>query len=230
MSETFTVAIDGPVAAGKTTIGRLLAARMGALFFDTGIVYRAVAHQTLDRNVDPSDDGAVATIAEELDIELKYVDGDTRLVANGTDISDVLRTPEIDRALPPISANPKVRSALLECQRSAIAGRSAVVVGRDIGTVILPDADLKIFLDADMPVRAQRRHQELQERGIDIDYQTVLRDLIARDQRDAERDHAPLAIADDALVVDASEKTIDEVVSEILELVSDRKSACQLEA
>ena len=229
MSRAFAVAIDGPVAAGKTTIGRLLAEETGALFFDTGLVYRAVAHQTLERGIDPEDAEAVATLAASLDIELENVNGDTRLLADGDDITDALRSPAVDRALPPISANPCVRSALLACQREIVEGRSAIVVGRDIGTIILPNADLKIYLDAATEVRAQRRYDELRERGVDIAQETVLRDLRARDARDTTRDHAPLERAPGAVVVEATDKSIDEVVAEILGLIGVRRAECVAE-
>lgn len=226
MSECFAVAIDGPVAAGKTTVGRLLARELSALFFDTGIVYRAAAHQTLAQGVDPEDADAVAAIAEQLDLQLLNTANGTRLIVDGRDITDELRSPEVDRALPPISANPRVREALLECQRSAVDGLTAVVVGRDIGTVILPDADLKIYLDSGAEVRAHRRHQELRDRGVDISWETVYRDLQARDARDTSRDHAPLEIADGAIVVDATDKGVDEVVQELLGLVRERQKHC----
>ena len=230
MTAAFTVAIDGPVAAGKTTIGRMLAQATGALFFDTGIVYRAVAHRALARAVDPRDDAAVSGLAASIKIELRDEQGDTRLLADGADISDELRSPEIDRALPPISANPGVRRALLDCQRSAIAGRSAVVVGRDIGTVILPEADLKIYLDAAPQVRAQRRYDELRARGVEIDPGIVLRDLLARDERDSSRAHAPLQQAPDAVVINATDMTAEAVVAVILERVAARQRKCAGEA
>jgi CMP/dCMP kinase len=226
MTSTFSVAIDGPVAAGKSTIGRRVADELSAIFFDSGIVYRAVAVEVLQRGVRPDDVLAVARIAESINIELERSGGETHLIANGVDVTDMLRTPEVDRALPPIAANTRVRSALLDCQRSAVEGRNAVVVGRDIGTVILPDAALKIYLDADTSTRASRRFEELRDRGIDITLETVYRDLLARDEKDLSRDQAPLRVADGAIVVNASEKSIEEVVNEILSLASERKSIC----
>lgn len=222
MSRQFTVAIDGPVAAGKTTVGRQLASRISALFFDTGVLYRAVAHAVLDHQVSPDADDEVARIAESISIDLEPSGEDARVIVDGSDITDALRSPEIDRALPSISANPGVRRHLLEVQRDIARGRRAVVVGRDIGTVVLPDAELKIYLDAEADVRATRRHDEMREHGVEISWDTVRRDLVARDGRDTSREHAPLTKATDAVTVDASERNVSEVIDAIVKLVAER--------
>lgn len=226
MTGTFLVAIDGPVAAGKTTVGRSLASRIAALFFDTGVLYRAVAHQVLARGVDPEDRQTVADLITSMDVDLQESGGETRLNVNGNDISDELRSPEIDRTLPLISANPDVRQALLGLQRDIVRGRRAVVVGRDIGTVVLPEADLKIYLDAARNVRATRRYEEMRERGVEIDWDTVHRDLLARDERDSSRKHAPLIKAADAVAIDASTRDVPDVVDVIVGLVGDRGGLC----
>jgi len=226
MTRPFVIAIDGPVAAGKTTVGRMLASRIDALFFDTGVLYRAVAHQVLAHGIDVEDRRAVGDLTASMDVELQDECGETRLVVNGRDISEELRTLEIDRALPSISANPDVRRALLSLQRDIVRGRRAVVVGRDIGTVVLPDAELKIYLDAARDVRAKRRYEEIRERGVEIDWDTVYRDLLARDERDSSRKHAPLTKADDAVVIDASTRDVPEVIDVIAGLVGDRGGLC----
>jgi len=226
MTSPFVIAIDGPVAAGKTTVGRMLASRIDALFFDTGVLYRTVAHQVLALGINADDRRAVANLTASMDVDLQDEGGETRLVVNGCDISEELRTPEIDRTLPSVSANPGVRQALLGLQREIVRGRRAVVVGRDIGTVVLPDADLKIYLDAARDVRATRRYEEMLERGVEIDWDTVYRDLLARDERDSSRKHAPLTKADDAVAIDASSRDAPEVVDVIAELVGDRGGLC----
>lgn len=222
MDRQFTVAIDGPVAAGKTTIGRQLASRINALFFDTGVLYRAVAHAVLNHRVAPDAEDEVARIAQTIAIDLQPAGDDARVIVDGCDITDDLRSPEIDRALPSVSANPAVRRHLLDVQRDIARGRRAVVVGRDIGTVVLPDAELKIYLDAEADVRATRRHDELRERGVEISWDTVRRDLVARDGRDTSREHAPLTKATDAVAVDASDRGVSEVIETILDLVAER--------
>ncbi len=226
MSRAYAIAIDGPVAAGKTTVGRLLAESLGALFFDSGVVYRASALQALRSAVDPNDDAKVADTVAAMDLQLENTASGTRLLVDGVDVTDELRTPEVDRALPPISANQRVRRELLGIQRSAVAGHSAVVVGRDIGTVILPDADLKIYLDSASDERARRRYEELRGRGVEISHETVYRDLLERDRRDISREAAPLQIADGAVVVDATGKSVDEVVEQILKVVQERRIVC----
>lgn len=227
MTKPFAVAIDGPVAAGKTTVGRMLASRISALFFDTGLLYRAVAHQVLARGIDPEDRAAVAELTSSMNVDLNESGGETRLIIEGQDISNDLRSPEIDRTLPSVSANPEVRRALLSLQRDIVRGRRAVVVGRDIGTVVLSDADLKIYLAARRDVRATRRYEEMRERGVEIDWDTVYQDLLARDERDSSRKHAPLMKADDAVAVDASTRDVPEVVEVIANLVGDRGGLCQ---
>ncbi|MEZ4520144.1 MAG: (d)CMP kinase [Thermomicrobiales bacterium] len=222
----FTVAIDGPVAAGKSTIGRLLAQRISALFFDTGILYRAVAHSVLEQGVDPDDDKRVADVASRFHAELREAGGESRLIVSDRDITDELRSPAIDRALPAVSANPAVREHLLDTQRKIVRGRRAIVVGRDIGTVIFPDADLKVYLDADPEIRATRRYEELRDRGIEIDRETVYRDLLARDERDRGRALAPLQVAEDAVIVDASNRDVEAVIELIVELIAERGGRC----
>ena len=226
MTSSLSIAIDGPVAAGKTTIGRELARRIDALFVDTGVVYRAVAYLAVKGSVCPEDAAAVQSMARTLDLELVDRDGESKVVVDGEDVTDDLRTPEIDRALPPIAANPGVREALLDVQRRMVRDRRAVVVGRDTGTVILPDADLKVYLDADVQIRATRRHLELLARGVEITFDDVLRDLEARDHQDLTRSHAPLQRAVDAVIVDASEQSVDEVLCEIQGYVRRLERGC----
>jgi cytidylate kinase len=221
----FVIAIDGPVAAGKTTVGKLIADKLDALFFDTGVLYRAVAQQVVERGLDPEDRDAVGELAEGIDVELRYpphVPGRAAdVLVNGQDVTDELRSPAVDRALPGVSANPRVRQHLLGQQRQIASGRRIVVVGRDIATVVLPDAEYKYFIEAAPEVRAARRYKELLERGVDVTYEEVRRDLEARDRRDMERETAPLRKADGAIAIDATTRSAaeiaDRVVAEVLE-------------
>ncbi len=214
------VAIDGPVAAGKTTVGQLIADRLGAVFFDTGVLYRAVAHQAVVRRADPEDQEAIALIARDLHVDLRYPptmpDRNADVLVNGEDVTDELRSPEVDRALPGIAANPLVREHLLDEQRQIAAGKRIVVVGRDIGTVVLPDAQFKYFIDATPEARAERRYQELLMRGADVSYEGVLRDLEARDLRDIERPDAPLRKAQGAVSIDATKFSANEIAEDIV--------------
>ena len=222
-SEKLTVAIDGPVAAGKTTVGDLVARKLGAVAFDTGILYRAVAHAVVRDGLDPADADVVAGLATNLDVKIQPAskdDGRSQdVLVDGEDVTWGLRTPEVDRVLPPVSANPGVREALLETQRQIGRSGRVVMIGRDIGTVILPDADFKFFIDAPMPERARRRHQELVERGVEISYEDVLRDLEARDRVDSSRTVAPLKPAHDAVRIDTNGRTAEDVAEIIVETV-----------
>jgi cytidylate kinase len=213
------VAIDGPAAAGKTTVAEALAARLGALFFDTGLLYRAATLLTLRAGIDPADGPAVSTHLRSRDIAIEpptVPDGRTSdVLIDGEDVTPLLRTPEIDRHVSAVSAHPVVRDELLPIQRR-IAGRGRVVmVGRDIATVVVPDAGVKVFLDASDEERARRRHRELVSRGLDVPLDHVLAELRRRDAADAGRDASPLRRAQDAVVVDSDGKSIDQVTEEI---------------
>lgn len=219
----YAVAIDGPVAAGKTTVGERLAQRLGAYAFDTGLLYRAVAHRVTQADVDPADCKQVAAIARETTLTLlppSVDDGRAHdVLVNGEDVTWRLRSPEIDRALPSIAANPDVRAALMAEQRRVGLSGQVVVIGRDIGTVILPDAEFKFFLDAPMEERAWRRYQELRERGVDVSLDQVIIDLEKRDQADQSRAVAPLRAAPDAQCIQTGGLTVDEVTQRIFDLV-----------
>lgn len=226
------IAIDGPGAAGKTTVATALAQRVGALLFDTGALYRAVTLAALRRNVSPEDHVALTALAQDLEIVLRQptVD-DGRLadvILDGEDVTWAIRTPEIDTHVSAVSAHGDVRDALLEIQRSIANGARVVMVGRDIGTVVVPDAGVKVYLDASVQERARRRHAELSERGSDVHVDDVLRDLQARDAYDSQRDVAPLRAADDAARIVTDGKTVDEIVTELEEMVTVRWTASEL--
>ena len=226
------ITIDGPAASGKSTIGYAVAQALKYLLFDTGVMYRAVTCAALDRNVDVHDGKAVARLTETIDIDIapptdREDDGrqSTVLVA-GDDVTWRIRAPEVDQNVSVVSAYPRVRQALSAKQR-AIGQRygrgqtekaGIVMVGRDIGTVVLPEADLKVYMDASAEERARRRALEQESRGKPVDSAQILADIIARDRMDSERDHSPLRAAEDAKVIDTSKMTPDEVVAAVLAL------------
>jgi cytidylate kinase len=202
------IAIDGPAASGKSTIGALLAEQLGYIYFDTGVMYRAVTWAALDGGIDIGDEAAVTRLAERvrIDVLTPTVDDGRQytVLCDGRDVTWPIRSPEVDRAVSPVSTYPGVRTAMTAQQRRiGLAGR-VVMVGRDIGTVVLPEADLKIYLDASVQERAHRRLLEIQARGEPADFQMVLSGLIQRDQIDSGRITAPLRPAEDAVTVDST--------------------------
>lgn len=227
------IAIDGPAAAGKSTIGQAVADRLGYRYLDTGAMYRAVTWAALERGIDTDDETAVTKLAAELDIDIAAAglvpeyDDDGRQYTVYVDREDVtwaLRRPEVDAHVSTVAAYPGVREALVQQQRR-IAGRGeAVIVGRDIGTVVLPDADVKIYLDASVEERARRRYQERLRRGGGdaapaADFYAILRDMRRRDARDRSRKTAPLKPAEDAVVIHTDGLSVEEVVSRVMDVV-----------
>lgn len=207
------IAIDGPAGSGKSTVARAVADRLGLGYLDTGAMYRSVAFVVLRCGGDPDDLESAANAARSMEFNIS----DDRVVVNGIDATLQIRGPEVTRAVSAVATNPLVRSEMVSRQREWIERRGGgVLEGRDIGTVVFPDAELKVYLTADESVRAQRRAKEV----TGLDYRAVAADLSRRDTVDSNREVAPLAEADDAIVVDTSSSTIDEVVSRILELVS----------
>jgi cytidylate kinase len=209
------IAIDGPAGSGKSTVARVVADRLGLDYLDTGAMYRGVAFAALNYGVDPADAADVAELARKLEI----VVGSDGVVVGGVDATIEIRGPEVTRAVSIVAANPEVRAELRDRQRDWVAERGGgVVEGRDIGTVVCPDADLKVFLTANAEVRADRRAGEVTE----LDYETVAADLARRDALDEGRADAPLAVADDAFVIDTTGRTIDDVVAAVLEKLDGR--------
>ena len=223
-----TIAIDGPAASGKSTVGARLAHRLGYLYFDTGVMYRAVTWATLDRGVAIDDEEAVTRLAEELEIRvLRPTLDDGRqytVLADGRDITWDIRSPEVNQGVSPVSAYLGVRRALTARQRAIGADGGVVMVGRDIGTVVLPKAEIKVYLDASLHERARRRHLEDLRRGKASDMAEVIRDLRRRDRIDSTRAAAPLRPADDAIILDSTNLTADQVVERIVALVGARDS------
>lgn len=217
------IAIDGPGGAGKSTISRAVAAKLGIVYVDTGALYRTVGYYVRSKELDPKDPKAVSGCLGEISIEVRYVDGAQHVFLNGEDLGDRIRTPEMSMYASAVSSIPAVRSFLLDMQKNLARENSVVMDGRDIGTVIIPDADVKIFLTASNECRARRRTLELQNKGIDAKYEDVLKDMIERDKNDKNRDIAPAIPADDAIVFDNSVMSVEECVREIVRLVNERK-------
>ncbi len=218
-----TIAIDGPAASGKSTIGELLAQRLGYLYLDTGAMYRAVTWVALHQGIDIADEEAITALAEsiEVNITLPTVDDGRQytVYANVEDVTWEIRRPEVDANVSPVSAYPGVRQALTDQQRRIGRRGRIVMMGRDIGTVVLPEADLKIYLAATTEERARRRYQEILERGEEANCEKVLAAMRRRDTIDSEREAAPLRPADDAIIIDTTELSIAEVVVKVEELI-----------
>lgn len=219
---SFNIAIDGPAGAGKSTIAKRVAAKLSFIYVDTGAMYRAMALFLHRYGVSAED---VETIAEECtkaDISIRYQDDEQVVLLNGENVNPYLRTEEVSRMASKSSAVPEVRAHLLALQRNLAASYNVVMDGRDIGTVILPDAQVKIFLTASPETRAKRRYEELIQKGQEADYQEVLAEIINRDERDMNRETAPLRQAEDAVLVDSSDLTLDEVEDTICRIVQER--------
>jgi len=219
------IAVDGPAGSGKSTIGKLVADHLNYLFVDTGVMYRAVTLAALERGIDVNDEPQVSQIAEEIEITLKTPsedDGrDCDVLIGDKDVTWDIRSEEVDRHVSIVSAYPAVRSILSMKQRQIGLQGNVVMMGRDIGTVVLPDADLKIYLDASIEERANRRYSERISRGEDVDYDQILSVVRERDEIDSTRDVAPLKPANDAVVIDTDGSSIEEVFSKILKLRKD---------
>jgi cytidylate kinase len=218
-----TIAIDGPAASGKSTIGGLLARELGYLYFDTGVMYRAITAVALARGVPITDEAAMTALAEKTRLDIlppTVADGrDVTVLADGIDITWEIRKPEVEQAVSPVSAYPGVRRAMVVQQRRIGQGGRVVMIGRDIGTVVLPAADLKIYLDASLRERAHRRYLERLARGEQVDPDCVLAEMRRRDHIDSHREHSPLSAAPDAIVVDSTYLTIEQVMERVRQLV-----------
>ena len=216
------IAIDGPVGAGKSTVAKHLAQRLGYRYVDTGAMYRAVAWLAQQRGADLKDQHAVAALARSLRIEFVPAGERQRVIVNGLDITEEIRTPQVSEGASIASAYPAVREAMVAVQRALGAHGGVVMEGRDIGTVVFPDAEVKVYLDASPEQRARRRYEELRASGVTVDFEALRRAEEERDRRDATRDHSPLRVADDAVVIDTTDRSVEDVVEQILTLVRAR--------
>jgi len=210
------IAIDGPSGAGKSTLAKRLARELGFIYLDTGAMYRALALKVLRQGVDLADDARLARLVESTEIDLQENNGTLEVLLDGINVADEIRTPEVSQLASKVSALKIVRARMLDLQRGMGKRGSVVAEGRDIGTVVFPNAEVKIFLDASAEERARRRHAELRAAGRPADLSETLREMEERDKRDSERDLAPLRMADDALRIDSSNASADSVAAQVL--------------
>lgn len=223
MSEPiYAVAIDGPAGAGKSTIAKRLSAGLGVIYVDTGAMYRAMALYMIKKGISAEDNEGISKACQDADISIDFVNGEQVVILNGENVNGLIRTEEVSRMASISSKNPDVRTKLMELQRKLAKTKSVVMDGRDIGTVVLPDAKVKIYLTASSAVRAKRRYDELTAKGEKCDLAVIEADIIERDERDMNREIAPLKQADDAVLVDTSDMGIDEVHQRLLDIVNEK--------
>ncbi len=215
------IAIDGPGGAGKSTIARAVAAELGFIYVDTGALYRAVGLNALRHGIDTRNIDGIVKMLDETDVSLSFVDGEQRVMLNGEDVSTDIRLPEASMAASNVSAIPAVRQFLFDLQRKIAEENNCLMDGRDIGSVVLPNADLKLFMTASPETRAQRRFDELKAKGEDVKYSEILDELNKRDYQDSHREIAPLKQADDAILFDTSDLSFDEVKNKLIEMVKE---------
>jgi CMP/dCMP kinase len=221
--ENRSIAIDGPAGAGKSTLSKMLAEKFGLIYVDTGAMYRTVGLHILRTGADPHDENAVAERLPEIKIEMCYDDNDSqRMLLNGDDVTEDIRQPQVSIYASDVSALPSVRAFLLEMQRTMAKNYDVIMDGRDIGTVVLPGAGLKIFLSAAPEERARRRHRELLGKAVDTTYEEVLRDMKYRDENDANRAASPLKPAEDAVMVDTTGNSLEKSFEVMAQLISEK--------
>lgn len=222
----YKIALDGPSGAGKSSLAKGIAKALGIVYVDTGAMYRTIGLFVTRRGILPSDEESVRAVLPEISLAVRYEEGEQHIFLNGEDVSGLIRTPEISMAASRVSAIPAVRAFLLDTQRNLAKSTSIIMDGRDIGTVIFPDAEVKIFLVASPEARARRRTAELAERGTPTPYEEVLRDIILRDKNDSERAIAPAVAAEDAMILDNSELTLSGTLDEALRMI--RTKLCEV--
>lgn len=212
------IAIDGPAGAGKSTIARKVAEKLSFIYVDTGAMYRSMALYFIRHDIAAQDEEKIAAACPDIDVSIVYQDGEQQVILNGENVNGLIRTEQVSMMTSDTSKYPVVREKLLSLQRGLAEKENVIMDGRDIGTCVLPNADVKIYLTASAAERARRRYKEQSERGIDCDIKEIERDIIARDEQDMNREVAPLRQAEDAVLVDSSDMTIDEVVDEIIRI------------
>lgn len=217
------IAIDGPAGAGKSTISKAVAKRLGYIYIDTGAMYRSIGLAAINMGVDTKDSERLSAILDDIEINIKSVGDTQKFFLNGSDVTEDIRKPEVSVAASNVAVVPEVRLKLVELQRNMAECSDVLMDGRDIGTYVLPSAELKIFLTASVDERAKRRYTELCEKNTSVSYDELKNDIIYRDKNDSEREFAPLRQADDSVVIDSTDMSIDEVIEKILDLVKERK-------
>ena len=211
------IAIDGPAGAGKSTVAKIVAEKLGYTYIDTGAMYRGVAWKTLQQSKEASDADILQAV-HDIDVRLACTEGGTRVTVDGTDVTHAIRTPEVTHIVSRVAALGPVREKMVELQRAMAADGAVVMDGRDIGTNVLPHADVKVFLTASVEERARRRYDEMKEKGYTVDFDELKQEIAARDKQDSERAISPLRQADDAVLLDSTALSIDEVAARIMEL------------
>lgn len=213
------VAIDGPVGAGKSTVAKMIAKKMNIIYVDTGAMYRTVGLYAIRKGISTTDVESLKVLINEIDIDVEIKNGEQLIYLNKEDVTGLIRTPEISMAASNVSAVPEVRAKLVDIQRKLAESKSVIMDGRDIGTVVLPNADTKIFLDASPKARAKRRYDELIAKKQEVTFEEVYNDLMQRDKNDSTRAASPLKKADDAIVLDTTELTLEQVVDEAIKII-----------
>ena len=216
------VAIDGPAGAGKSTIAKLVSKKLGYIYIDTGALYRSIGYFVMSNGGDVENADSVVSFLPKISAEIKFIDGVQHVFVNDEDVSDKIRTEEVSRAASRVSAIPKVREFLLELQRNFAKKYNVVMDGRDIGTVVLPNAEVKIFLTASAEERANRRYKEQVERGLEVNYDEILKDIKDRDYRDEHREIAPLKCADDGVFLDTSDYNIEQSADAVIKIINEK--------
>ena len=216
------IAIDGPAGAGKSTIARKVAEILSFIYVDTGAMYRSMALYFIRHDIAAQDEEKIAAACPDIDVSIVYQDGEQQVILNGENVNGLIRTEQVSMMTSDTSKYPVVREKLLSLQRGLAEKENVIMDGRDIGTCVLPNADVKIYLTASAAERARRRYKEQTERGVDCDIKEIERDIIARDEQDMNREVAPLRQAEDAVLVDSSDMTIDQVVDEIIRIYQEK--------
>lgn len=216
------IAIDGPAGAGKSTIARKVAEKLSFIYVDTGAMYRSMALYFIRHDIVAQDEEKIAAACPDIDVSIVYQDGEQQVILNGENVNGLIRTEQVSMMTSDTSKYPVVREKLLSLQRGLAEKENVIMDGRDIGTCVLPNADVKIYLTASAAERARRRYKEQTERGVDCDIKEIERDIIARDEQDMNREVAPLRQAEDAVLVDSSDMTIDQVVDEIIRIYQEK--------
>ena len=222
MKTTFKIALDGPSGSGKSTIAKKLSEKLDILYLDTGAMYRATAMKALKLNVDTFDEKGVSKFIGDLDLDIKYENGSQQTYLDGENVSGKIREPQVSMAASNISSLKCVRLKMVEMQRKIAASTSCVLDGRDIGSFVLPDADYKFYITASVDVRAKRRFKELAEKGFNVDFEKLKKEIEERDYNDSHREFAPLIKADDAILIDTSDMSIDEVINAVMSHINNR--------
>ena len=218
MSKPFSIAIDGPAGTGKSTVAKAVARALGAMYLDTGAMYRAFGLAILRMGIDPRDRARVAEKVDAVDVDVRFVNGAQHIFLGDEDVTGDIRSPEVSAAASAVSAAPEVRRRMVEMQRGIAAGHSVVMDGRDIGTDVLPNATLKLYMTATAQERARRRYLEMREKGQEASFEQVLRDIEQRDWQDTHREASPLRVAEGAVVLDTTELNQEQVIQRVLDM------------